>query len=109
VWLYQIAHTRAVTFVRGERRQAQALDEVRGSPQVEQVDEDPSIDNADLVHRALQALSLEHREVLTLHFLEDMALEEIAEVLRCPLGTVKSRMHYGKQALRHEVERLDHG
>ena len=109
VWLYQIARARAVTLVRGERREARALDEVRGSVEAEQAGEDLSFENAELVHRALQALSLDHREVLALHFLEDLRLEEIAEVLHCPLGTVKSRLYYAKRALRHEVERLAHG
>ena len=109
VWLYQIAHDRAVSLVRGQRRQARAYEEARDRPGEDRADEDLAAENAEFVHRALQALSLDHREVLALHFLEDMRLEEIAEVLRCPLGTVKSRLHYAKQALRHEVERLTHG
>ena len=42
----------------------------------------------------------EQREVLVLRFLEEMSYEEIARVTGCQLGTVRSRIHYAKQALR---------
>jgi len=44
------------------------------------------------------------RSVLLLRFLEDFSLEEIAAVTDVSLGTVKSRMHYAKQALRKLME-----
>jgi RNA polymerase sigma-70 factor, ECF subfamily len=109
VWLYQIAHDKAVSHVRGQRRQARAREELQELRAAEPEEAVPAAESAELVHRALQLLSLEHREVLTLHFLEDLRLEEIAEVLRCPLGTVKSRLHYAKQALRQEVEKRVRG
>jgi DNA-directed RNA polymerase specialized sigma24 family protein len=37
-----------------------------------------------------------------------MSLEDIAEALRCSLGTIKSRLHYARHALRREVEKLVH-
>jgi len=39
-----------------------------------------------------------------LRFLEDMTYEDIAEVTGCPVGTVRSRIHYARQALRREME-----
>jgi RNA polymerase sigma-70 factor (ECF subfamily) len=109
VWLYKIAHDKAVDLVRRqyreEERQEEAL-EVRGENSVVANDEPALVENAELVHRALEALSLKHREVLTLRFLEDLSLEEIAHVLTCQLGTVKSRLHYAKQALRRKVKEL---
>ena len=44
------------------------------------------------------------RSVLLLHFVEDFSLEQIAEITGTPLGTVKSRLHYAKRALRKIVE-----
>lgn len=41
-----------------------------------------------------------HRSVLLLHFLEEFSLEEIARITGISLGTVKSRLHYAKKALR---------
>ncbi len=64
--------------------------------------EDPTLamENAEAVHRALAGLSPPHREVLTLFFLQDLTLEEIAAVLDVPVGTVKSRLHYARRAAR---------
>lgn len=52
------------------------------------------------VERALQQLSLPYRTVLTLFYLEDLPLREIADVLDLPLGTVKTHLHRARKALR---------
>lgn len=57
-------------------------------------------DNADEVHHALDQLPLLQREALTLYFLEDLSLDEMAATLDVPVGTVKSRLHYAKLAMR---------
>ncbi|UXE63934.1 MAG: sigma-70 family RNA polymerase sigma factor [Woronichinia naegeliana WA131] len=54
----------------------------------------------DLVRRGLQSLSFEHRTVLVLHDLEDLPQKEVAEILKLPTGTVKSRLFYARQAIR---------
>lgn len=106
VWMYKIAHGKVVEFLRRERRIATSVDTAE-VPSPEAMDCDvPALDNAELVHRALGQLSIEHREVLVLHFLEGMSLEEIAQAISCPLGTVKSRMYYAKRSLRNVVGRL---
>ena len=55
--------------------------------------------NADL-HRLVQTLPAAQREVLLLRFVDDLSLQQIAEVLEVPLGTVKSRLHNGLEAMR---------
>jgi RNA polymerase sigma factor (sigma-70 family) len=57
-------------------------------------------DNTDQLYHALDQLPLPQREVLTLFFLQDLSLEEMATLLDVPLGTVKSRLHYAKAAIR---------
>jgi RNA polymerase sigma-70 factor (ECF subfamily) len=52
------------------------------------------------------ALSAAHREVVLMRFVDDMTLEEIAEALGVPLGTVKSRLHYSMAALREDPRTL---
>lgn len=57
------------------------------------------------MQRGLNALSPEHREVLVLCFFEEMSYEEIARVTNTTLGTVRSRIHYAKRALKTALER----
>ncbi len=44
-----------------------------------------------------------HREVLTLRFHEELSLDEIAQVTRAPLSTVKSRLYRGLAALKPRI------
>ena len=105
VWLYKIAHDVSVSHIRRfVRRPQPVMEESADSDVTEQWDEFEAMDNADLVHRTLEDLSPEHREVLTLRFLEQMDIEEIATVVECAAGTVKSRLHYAKAALRARIE-----
>jgi RNA polymerase sigma-70 factor (ECF subfamily) len=54
----------------------------------------------DVVQRGLQTLSWEHRAVIVLHDLEDLPQQEVASILHIPKGTVKSRLHHARSALR---------
>ncbi|MCB0074798.1 MAG: RNA polymerase sigma factor [Caldilineaceae bacterium] len=55
--------------------------------------------DTDRLHGALKLLSQDHRVVVTLHDLLEMSLEEVQQVLDLPLGTIKSRLHRGRQRL----------
>ena len=102
-WLYRIARARTALARRQARPPALPLtdadvgDETNGD---EFTDED-----AARVHAALNDLAPEHREVLVLRFLEGMSYDDIAQVVAESLGTVKSRIHYAKRALRDVLER----
>ena len=54
--------------------------------------------------RLLNQLDPPLRSVLLLHFIEEFSLAEIAGITAVPLGTVKSRLHYAKKALRKLLE-----
>jgi RNA polymerase sigma-70 factor (ECF subfamily) len=54
------------------------------------------------IDAALAALSPERREVVTLRFVDDLSLAEIAAALDVPLGTVKSRLHLALKELRED-------
>jgi RNA polymerase sigma-70 factor (ECF subfamily) len=58
------------------------------------------LENAEQVHHALEQLPLLQREALTLYFLQELSLEELSVLLGVPIGTVKSRLHYAKHAIR---------
>ena len=108
-WLYRIAHRQAISHLRrtGAAPDAGAADIDRAGDVADDLADDASFaaEAAEQVHAALPALSLAHREVLTLHFLEDVSVEEIAAVLDVPAGTVKSRLFHAKRALRAAIER----
>ena len=108
VWVYKITHGKIVEFLRRERRIATSVEEAASSAAEVAASDEPLLDNVELVHQALAYLSVEHRGVLVLHFLEGMPLEEIAQSLSCPLGTVKSRMYHAKRSLREIIERQSH-
>ncbi|MHA6531686.1 sigma-70 family RNA polymerase sigma factor [Paenibacillus sp. BAC0078] len=52
----------------------------------------------------LQTLSLKFREVIVLRYYQDCSLEEISELLKIPLGTVKSRHHHALKQLRRQFD-----
>lgn len=53
---------------------------------------------------AMQKLSIKHRTVVTLFEIDGLSHQEIAEVMNCSVGTVRSRLHYAKQLLQAELE-----
>ena len=59
----------------------------------------------DEVAAAVARLSDDHRIVIVLRFWQDLALEQVADRLDLPLGTVKSRLHYALKALGAELRR----
>jgi RNA polymerase sigma-70 factor, ECF subfamily len=66
-----------------------------------------SAEDAEQIHRALVNLEQVHREVLVLRFVEEMDYEQLARATDCRVGTVRSRLHYAKCALRREIERMN--
>jgi RNA polymerase sigma-70 factor (ECF subfamily) len=107
-WLYQIAHARIVSHIRKQVREEQVLESFSAEQEEGFSENEPISGDTELVRNTLAALSAEHREVLALRFLEDMSLEEIAQALACRLGTVKSRLHYAKQALKQQIQSETH-
>jgi RNA polymerase sigma-70 factor (ECF subfamily) len=70
---------------------------------------DPIADfnDAEQVHHALEQLPLLQREALTLFFLQELSIDQMATLLGVPVGTVKSRLHYAKEAMRKILSQGD--
>lgn len=61
---------------------------------------------ADTVNRAIEALPAELREAVTLREIEGLSYEEIAEVMNCPIGTVRSRIFRAREAIATQLRPL---
>jgi RNA polymerase sigma-70 factor (ECF subfamily) len=106
-WLFGIAHQKCAqvwrrrnTATSWEDESAQSLPDFEDSPDELLIREEQEGEFMKL----LNELPEPQRAVLLLHFVEDFSLEEIARITEAPLGTVKSRLHYAKRALRKLVE-----
>ena len=104
-WVYRIARNRAARLLRRRRPEVRPLTDL--DPADDADTGDFAAEDAERIHAALNDLPAEHREVLVLRFLEEMSYEEIARVVGGPLGTVRSRLHYAKRALRRILERTN--
>ncbi|MFO1019924.1 MAG: sigma-70 family RNA polymerase sigma factor [Planctomycetales bacterium] len=111
-WLFRIAWNSAVS-QRRRRKTTTSLESVREQAGVEATDRHPQArpehpleltERRQLVRRALDSLSEEYRTVLVLKEMEEMSYEEIAQILNCPIGTVRSRIHRGREELRERLK-----
>ena len=104
VWLYRIAHDRVVTYIRREIMDSDAREQLAvDAIETQHWNDLDLLENVELVHFALNKLSVIHREIMTLRFLEEMDVKEIARVMECSEGTAKSRLHYAKNAMRRII------
>ena len=63
-----------------------------------------SIVDRDQLERGFRRLSIDHRSVVVLHHYLDMPLDEVAETLGVPVGTVRSRLHHAMRGLRAALD-----
>jgi RNA polymerase sigma-70 factor, ECF subfamily len=101
-WLYRIAHNRAFRVLRRRQEAVVSMEDRDVGYEAHEVEF--SVDDAEAVHAALDELSPEHREALLLRFMEQMSYEDIARVMGCAVGTVRSRIHNGKVVLQRIIE-----
>ena len=111
-WLYRIAVNEALNFVKRRERQQTSAFETVSEAEYEttaryraQIANDPHVqaEKAELRHHvteAVNSLSLKQRTVVILHEFEGLTHAEIASILNCSEGTVRSRLHYARKKLR---------
>lgn len=114
-WLYRIALNAAITFVKKQRKNTfyslENLDESASKIEfldalAEKTHTDRNVLLKELqekLNEALQKLSLKHRTVVVLFEIEGMSHIEIAKILKCSEGTVRSRLHYAKEQLKQTL------
>ena len=104
-WLYRIALNHATTRRKSMSARQKRLVPIDGADMVDdgQVGPAESLEKKELresVQRALNELEPEDAAVILLRDLQDVSYEDVARVLKIPVGTVKSRLHRARQALK---------
>jgi RNA polymerase sigma-70 factor, ECF subfamily len=98
-WTFRIARDQIFREYRRRRRPVHTVDEAQLAEAAVHAELDSGIDR-EAVLRCLELLSPEHREALVLRYFEELSYEEIAAITGNSVGTVRSRIHYGKAALK---------
>jgi RNA polymerase sigma-70 factor, ECF subfamily len=97
-WVRRVALRLAINQFRRARRRAAALVRL-GPPPVTP----PASADALVLDAALRTLPIRHRQVVVLHYLLGLSVEEIGRELVLPVGTVKSQLHRARQALARQL------
>lgn len=105
-WLYRVARNTALSHRQSLLAKERWLDHEISVVDVQDVELLEADWAPEEVHAGLDKLSPHHRDSLTLFFLQDLSIDQMAEVLGIPTGTVKSRLFYGKAALRMTLEKM---
>ena len=106
-WAYRIASREVVRQLKRRRRWPEQFDEGAGPEQLAaETTGPPPGEWAERLPELLSKVSPASRMVLVLHYLDEMPLQEVADVLGLPVGTAKSRLAYGLAALRREAGKL---
>jgi RNA polymerase sigma-70 factor (ECF subfamily) len=116
-WLYRIAVNTAKNYLESQGRRPPGSDvEIEGAELIESGEglrdqatpERQMLTNeiATTVHRVLEHLPPDLRTAITLREIEGMSYEEIAEVMDCPIGTVRSRIFRAREAIDQELRPL---
>ena len=99
-WIMGIAYRRALNMIRraATHERVMALESAEGEAAVN--DPGQTTENRQLLNYALAQLPLEQRLVLELTYYLDHSCEEVAEIMECPVNTVKTRMFNARRKLR---------
>jgi len=115
-WLYRIGVNATLTHLRKNRLRTffsfeQFTEEEKSSEIIDALTDKTGADRETYVkelqeklNEALQKLSIKHRTVVTLFEIDGLSHDEIAEIVGCSVGTVRSRLHYAKQLLQAELQ-----
>jgi RNA polymerase sigma-70 factor (ECF subfamily) len=106
-WAFRITRDRLFAEFRRRKVTFEPLSAVDPDQLATAEPESSSVDLEEL-QRCLHELTPDHREVLLLRYFEEMNYDEIAQVTNCSMGTVRSRIHYAKRALRRALENLNY-
>ena len=107
-WLFATTRHRAIDFLRRRKREREVLEEVTvmGTPMADDPDPfEPEPIDATQLNAAVADLPPLQREVVVLRYRDKLSYSEIAVVVGCPVGTVRTRLHHAKRRLQERLER----
>lgn len=116
-WLYRIATNLTIDRLR-KRKPDYFLDaEVKGtegldmysqlqSEDISPVEEVEANELQSYIHQEISELPPKYRSIIMLRYLEEFSLQEISDIMDIPLGTVKTRIHRGREALRKKLRHV---
>jgi RNA polymerase sigma-70 factor, ECF subfamily len=103
-WLFRIAHNESFSLLRKNRPDGDELVETAVSPPGPRM---LPVETSIAVTRALERLSADQREAVVLKVYEGFKFEEMAEILGCPVSTVKSRVYTALDLLKETLAPLN--
>jgi RNA polymerase sigma-70 factor, ECF subfamily len=101
-WSYRILVNTCRDEMRKRRRPSADLDLLENDAWMP--DASIPVADRDQLERAFRRLTVDQRSVVILHYYLDYSLAEIAAIVDIPVGTVRSRLHYARQAMRSAIE-----
>ncbi len=113
-WLFRIAYNAAISHHRRRPSKERPLQTGRDAYGEEPTDESPETDPSHALHtkerrallqQALSELGEEYRTAIVLREMDGLSYEAIAQIMDCPVGTVRSRIHRARQDLRDKLTR----
>lgn len=116
-WIYRIATNLCIDRIRKKKPDFYLDAEVSGTDGLtmySQVAAETNLPEEDLesielqeaIQRAISKLPEKYRTVIVLKYIEELSLNEISEILDMPLGTVKTRIHRGRESLRQQLRNV---
>lgn len=109
-WLFQIARNKGLDYFRSTKRSRELHELLRLDTDAvyQQGVYEWDLETSDILKTSLERLSPKLREVIVLNFFEGMDYDEIALILGCSLGTVKSRIFNAKQKIKDLIKTKDY-
>lgn len=108
-WFYRILKNHCLNFVQRVRKRTESLyhgnheDERFASSGPTPLERMEKHERIELMRRAIDQLSFEHREVIVLKNFRGLSYREMAELLDMPIGTIMSRLYYARKALKEII------
>ena len=113
-WLYRIAYNCALKQLEQRKRDRTVQAAVESEQLVAQTSQQDGMDDtleahtrSEMVHEQLAHLPAKYRIVLVLRHLQEMTYEEMAEILKMPIGTIKTHLFRARNLLKERMEMFD--